>query len=145
MEFSGILLMLLLGLRHGFDPDHIAIIDGISVRLNSTKPLLAKWTGTLFAAGHGSVVTCIAVMIACFSHAWNFPKSVWDMLDWVPGIMLVLVGLLNLRGLTHNKSFKPSGIKTAFIPSKLKRSSHPLAIVFIGMLFPNSRIRCNRK
>ncbi len=32
MELSGILLMLMLGLRHGFDPDHIAIIDGVSVR-----------------------------------------------------------------------------------------------------------------
>lgn len=135
MEFSGILLMLLLGLRHGFDPDHIAIIDGMSVRLNSTKPSLAKWTGTLFAIGHGSVVTSIAVMIACFSHAWNFPTQVWDILDWIPGIMLVLVALMNLRGLIRSKSFKPSGIKTAFIPSKLKRSSHPLAIVFIGALF----------
>jgi high-affinity nickel-transport protein len=51
MELSGILLMFMLGLRHGFDPDHIAIIDGVSVRYAATKPLLAKWTGTLFAAG----------------------------------------------------------------------------------------------
>jgi high-affinity nickel-transport protein len=48
--------MFMLGLRHGFDPDHIAIIDGVSVRYAATKPLLAKWTGTLFAAGHGTVV-----------------------------------------------------------------------------------------
>jgi len=135
MEISGVLLLFLLGLRHGFDPDHIAIIDGLSVRLNAQKPTLAKWTGTLFAAGHSSVVTCIIVMIACFSHTWNFSKTAWDILDWIPGIMLVLVGLMNLRGLTRDKSFRPAGLKMGFIPSKLKRSSNPLAIILIGILF----------
>ena len=27
---SGLLLMLVLGLRHGLDPDHIACIDGLT-------------------------------------------------------------------------------------------------------------------
>jgi high-affinity nickel permease len=38
MEPAGLLLMLMLGLRHGFDPDHIAIIDGVAVRYTATKP-----------------------------------------------------------------------------------------------------------
>lgn len=135
MELSGILLMLMLGLRHGFDPDHIAIIDGVSVRYATTKPLLAKWTGTLFAAGHGLVVTCIAVMISRFSHSWNFPQSVWNILDWVPGLLLILVGFLNLRMLTAKKKYSPKGWKMFFLPAKLKNSSHPLAIVLIGILF----------
>ena len=97
MELSGLLLMLMLGLRHGFDPDHIAIIDGVSVRYSATKPLLAKWTGTLFALGHGAVVTCIAVMISRLSHSWNFPQAVWNVVDWVPGLLLILVGVLNFR------------------------------------------------
>jgi high-affinity nickel-transport protein len=135
MEISGFLLLFLLGLRHGFDPDHIAIIDGMSVRFNATRPELAKWTGTLFAAGHGSVVTCIAIMISCVSHAWNFPKIVWDILDWLPGIMLILVGILNMRMLMRKDTYRPAGIKSAFIPSRLKNSSNPLAIVLIGILF----------
>src|SRR5471030_2385351 len=128
MEISGMFLLLLLGLRHGFDPDHIAIIDGVSVRFNTTKPALAKWTGTLFAAGHGSVVTCIAIMISRVSHAWSFPKTVWEILDWLPGIMLILVELLNLRMLTRKKKYHPAGIRSAFIPARLKNSSNPLAI-----------------
>lgn len=135
MEFSGILLMLMLGLRHGIDPDHIAIIDGVSIRYATTKPLLAKWTGTLFAIGHGTVVTCIAVMISRFSHSWNLPQYVWNILDWVPGILLLLVGYLNLRMLQSKKKYSPTGWKMFFLPAKLKNSSHPLAIVLIGILF----------
>ena len=127
--------MLMLGLRHGFDPDHIAIIDGVSVRYPTTKPLLAKWTGTLFATGHGLVITCIAVMISRFSHSWNFPQSVWNILDWVPGLLLLLVGFLNLRMLKAKKKYSPKGWKMFFLPAKLKNSSHPLAIVLIGILF----------
>jgi high-affinity nickel-transport protein len=127
--------MFMLGLRHGFDPDHIAIIDGVSVRYAATKPLLAKWTGTLFAAGHGTVVTCIAVMISRFSHSLNFPAAVWNVLDWVPGLLLLLVGFLNLRRLTAKTTYKPHGLKNYLLPARLKNSSHPLAIVLIGMLF----------
>jgi high-affinity nickel-transport protein len=135
MEFSGILLMLILGLRHGFDPDHIAIIDGVSVRYATTKPLLAKYTGTLFAIGHGTVVTCIAVMISRFSHSLNFPKGVWDVLDWMPGVLLLLVGFLNLRMLKAKQKYSPKGWKMFFLPAKLKNSSHPFAIVLMGILF----------
>ena len=135
MEVSGIMLMLLLGLRHGFDPDHIAIIDGISVRYAAEKPLLSKWTGTLFALGHGTVVTSIAVMISRFSHAWSFPKTVWDILDWMPGLLLIAVGAMNLRMLKTQTHYHPQGWKMFFIPARLKNSSHPMAIVLIGILF----------
>jgi nickel/cobalt transporter (NiCoT) family protein len=135
MTWSGVLLMFLLGFRHGFDPDHIAIIDGISVRYSNTRPVLARWTGTLFALGHGSVVTVIAVMISRISHAFSFPQIVWDILDWVPGILLILVGLMNLRGLISRQTYHSHGLKTWLLPEKLKNSSHPLSIVLIGVLF----------
>jgi high-affinity nickel-transport protein len=135
MELSGILLMLMLGLRHGFDPDHIAIIDGVSVRYAKKKPMLAKWTGTFFAIGHGAVVTCIAVMISRVSHSWNFPTLVWNLLDWLPGILLIVVGIMNLRMLTGDQTYRPHGLKTFFIPKRLKNSSNPLAIVLIGVMF----------
>ncbi|PZF72702.1 HoxN/HupN/NixA family nickel/cobalt transporter [Taibaiella soli] len=135
MELSGILLMFLLGLRHGFDPDHIAIIDNISVRYSSIKPRLAKWTGTLFATGHGSVVTCIAVMISKVSHSWHFSAATWNILDWIPGLILIGVGMINLRMLLRSKTYRPKGFKMLFLPARLKNSSSPMAIVFTGILF----------
>lgn len=135
MEFSGILLMLILGLRHGIDPDHIAVIDGISVRLSDSRPIVARWTGTLFAVGHGSVVTAIAVMISCFSHSWNFSSNVWGILAWAPGLVLITVGLMNLRMLLKKSGYRPQGLKLLFIPKSLRNSSNPLAIVLIGIVF----------
>jgi high-affinity nickel-transport protein len=88
MEPAGLLLMLMLGLRHGFDPDHIAIIDSVGLRYAETQPAVAKWAGTLFAIGHGTAVTIIAVLISQFSQAFTFPKAVWNILDWLPGILL---------------------------------------------------------
>ena len=135
MEFSGIMLMFLLGLRHGFDPDHIAIIDAMSVRLSDSHKKLAQWTGTLFAIGHGSVVTTIAVMISVYSHAWNFSNDIWKILDWLPGIVLIIVGLMNLRILLKANDYRPRGVKFMFIPKRLKNSSSPFAIILIGILF----------
>jgi high-affinity nickel-transport protein len=127
--------MLLLGLRHGFDPDHIAIIDGVSMRFSSTRPRLASWSGTLFAAGHGAVITLVAVMISLFNHSITLPTQAWAILDWIPGLLLILVGLVNLRSLLWPGVYRPHGIRSHILPPRLRRSSHPLAIVFMGILF----------
>ena len=49
LPIPGLSLMFMLGLRHGFDPDHIAIIDSMAYRALGERPRLAPWTGTLFA------------------------------------------------------------------------------------------------
>lgn len=135
MITSGLLFMLLLGLRHGFDPDHIAIIDGVSMRFSATRPRLASWSGTLFAAGHGAVITLVAVMISLFNHSITLPTQAWKVLDWIPGLLLILVGLVNLRSLLWPGTYKPHGIRSHLLPPALRRSSHPLAIVAMGILF----------
>jgi high-affinity nickel-transport protein len=135
MITSGMLFMLLLGLRHGFDPDHIAIIDGVSMRFSATRPRLASWSGTLFAAGHGAVITLVAVMISMFNHSITLPAIAWKVLDWIPGLLLILVGLVNLHSLRYPGTYRPHGIRSHILPPSLRRSSHPLAIVAMGVLF----------
>ncbi|MHB8167493.1 MAG: HoxN/HupN/NixA family nickel/cobalt transporter, partial [Sulfuricella sp.] len=43
-------LVFVLGLKHGFDPDHLATIDGLT-RFNAAnnKPHLSRWSGLLFS------------------------------------------------------------------------------------------------
>ena len=55
------LVVLMLGIRHGFDPDHLAAIDGLTRYNSSERPVLAKMAGLLFSLGHGLVLSLIHI------------------------------------------------------------------------------------
>jgi len=135
LDFSGIVLMLALGLRHGLDPDHIALIDGLTLRFNETKHPLAKWVGTLFATGHGLVVTVIAVLVSIISKKIEMPNWIFNFAEWVPVILLLFVALLNLKGLLSKNNYKAVGWRLSFLPKSLKNTANPFAVILIGILF----------
>lgn len=54
----------LLGAQHGLDPDHLAAVDGLTRSNSDTRPRLARWSGLLFALGHGLVVMAAAALFA---------------------------------------------------------------------------------
>jgi high-affinity nickel-transport protein len=132
---SGLALMFALGLRHGFDPDHIAMIDSMAYRILPARARLAPWVGTLFALGHGLAVTVIAVALGTFACVFELPVAARVLLDWLPTVLLVLVGTLNLRSLLERHDYRPRGWKVRFVPARLRDSSHPLSILAVGMLF----------
>ena len=50
-------LLLALGFRHGLDPDHIAVVDGMTrLRHNGSAYWKARLTGFQFAAGHSLTI-----------------------------------------------------------------------------------------
>jgi high-affinity nickel-transport protein len=133
---SGFLLMFVLGLRHGLDPDHIACIDGLTWRALDNDKRLAPWVGTLFAIGHGLLVTAIAVGVSTLSHAIPVSDQVVAIFKWVPTLLLFLVGTLNLRQLlSASGNYRPTGWKLRLIPKRLLNHSNPAAILFVGVLF----------
>lgn len=128
--------MLVLGLRHGLDPDHIAVIDGMTLRHYRKRPQLARWAGTLFACGHGLVVTVIAVLVAFFSQSIAIPQWLAAVTEWLPTALLIVVGSINLKSLlrpAHDHSIK--GWRSYFLPKKLRETAHPWGIFLIGILF----------
>lgn len=152
--------MFLLGLRHGLDPDHIACIDGLtwraldapdhsSQRVRETETgqdatgmhqarasKLAPWVGTLFALGHGLLVTVIAVGIHQISRHIHVPEAAVTIFGWIPTLLLLLVGVINLTQLLdRGRNYSPTGWKTKLLPKGLQHASSPLAIVAIGVLF----------
>ena len=136
LSFSGLVLMFVLGLRHGLDPDHIACIDGLTWRALNHDHRHAPWIGTLFAIGHGLLVTAIAVGVSQVTKHIHVPDGVVLVFDWIPTLLLLLVGTLNLRLLLRSSAgYQPTGWKLRLIPARLRNHSSPWAVVAIGVLF----------
>lgn len=139
---SSLLLMFVLGLRHGLDPDHIACIDSLTWRALGQARAYARWVGTLFALGHGLVVTGIAVLLGQVAPTLSLSLSptLVNILDWVPTALLVLVGVLNLRQLLRADGGRaPGGPGPVVVvpPSLLGGAGGGGAwsVVLIGVLF----------
>jgi high-affinity nickel-transport protein len=128
-------LGLLLGLRHGLDPDHVAVIDNLTFRLAGQRSAWAPWVGTLFAVGHSLSVAVVAIGVSL--AAVQFPLPVWmsEAVECLVIGLLILVGVLNLRALRHTASYAPIGFRQGLIPRRLRATSHPAAIVAIGIIF----------
>lgn len=99
--FTGLALTAyILGLRHGFDADHIAAIDNTTRKLlnENKRPLTV---GTWFSLGHSTIVV---IMVAAFIAATEFVKSTYPQLlaigaivgTLVSGVFLIIIGLVNL-------------------------------------------------
>ncbi len=133
---SGLLLMLVLGLRHGLDPDHIACIDGLTWRAMQHGHGHGPWVGTLFAIGHGLLVTVVAVVVSQVGRAFHVPDTFAQLLQWVPTALLLLVAFLNLRQLISSSAQDaPASFKLRMIPPWLRNHAAPWAVVLTGALF----------
>ncbi|WP_041230852.1 nickel transporter [Deinococcus peraridilitoris] len=95
MDFSILALVFALGLRHGLDADHLAIIDGFA-RLRPSR-----WNGVLFALGHGGVVTVLALGVDRLLGEVE--------LDWLSPWLFLLVAGANLYRLLRPAAHTHAG------------------------------------
>lgn len=127
-------LALLLGLRHGLAPDHLAAIDGLTMR---ARPAAAPWMGALFAIGHGAIVLLI-VALADLAADWLRLDSALlgalDTLEWLPGVLLLTLAALNARSLLRPASHGGRAALGARLLAPLTEV-RPLTALGIGMLF----------
>ena len=87
-----------LGLRHGIDWDHIAAItDVTSAQPSRSRSLIM---GTLYAAGHASVV--IALGLLAIWAATKLPEWVDGYMEMLVGITLVTLGIWVFYSLIRN-------------------------------------------
>lgn len=138
-------LVFLLGMRHGFDADHLATIDGLT-RLNQRRGLaLARYCGALFSAGHGLVVMVIAVVVGSASARWVPPEWLDAFGAWVSIAFLLALGLVNLRAVLATPAGQTValvGVKGRLLGSFLGRvlghtaqARSPLGVAAVGALF----------
>jgi high-affinity nickel-transport protein len=69
------------------------------------------------------------------SQQFHVPGPAITTFGWLPTVLLLLVGVLNLRQLRAGTTYSPTGWKLELIPRRLREQSSPLAIVAIGVLF----------
>lgn len=135
--FALSLLVFILGLKHGFDADHLATIDGLT-RFNSrANPRLARYCGALFALGHGAVVIAIALAVSAFARRWQTPEWLELFGAWVSIGFLAALGLLNIHAVLRAEAgqvVRTVGLKGRFLGS-LTRAASPGVVALVGALF----------
>lgn len=131
------LLVFVLGLKHGFDADHLATIDGLT-RFNARKrPGLARYCGVLFSLGHGAVVIAIALAVSILARHWQTPEWLETFGAWVSIAFLFALGLLNIRAVLRaepDEVVRPVGLKGRFL-GRLAQTASPGLIALVGALF----------
>lgn len=98
----------LLGVRHAFDADHIAVIDNTARKLVGERRR-ALSTGFWFSLGHSSVVFALTLLLALGVRSLAGPvadenspllTTLGLVGSLVAGVFLILIGLTNLVALT---------------------------------------------
>jgi ABC-type nickel/cobalt efflux system permease component RcnA len=96
----------LLGMRHATDPDHVIAVSTIVSRERSI--LKAALIGILWGCGHTITIVLVGAGIILFGMA--IPARVDLTMEFSVGLMLILLGVLNLTGAMRwlTQKFSPS-------------------------------------
>jgi nickel/cobalt transporter (NiCoT) family protein len=125
-------LVFTLGLRHGFDPDHLVAIDGMT---RSTK---SRWCGLFFSLGHGVVVTLIGTAVAVAATEWHAPAWLEQTGAVISIGVLLLLGIANLLAVLRTPAghrVALIGLRARCVTERLARASHPAVIASVGAAF----------
>lgn len=130
-------LVFVLGMKHGFDADHLATIDGLTRYNARHNPQLSRLCGVLFSLGHGAVVVCIALTVSTMADKWEVPEWMDALGAWVSILFLASLGLINLSAVLRaqpGEVVQPIGLKGRLF-SRLQHTTKPLLVAAVGAIF----------
>src|SRR5579859_7752704 len=110
---SIIVLGFFLGMRHATDPDHVIAVTTIVSRQRSIRH--AALIGVLWGLGH--TITILVVGSAIILFGVVIPARVGLTMEFSVGLMLILLGILNLSGIMR-------WITETLTPVQLGQHSH---------------------
>lgn len=125
-------LVFMLGVRHGFDPDHLVAIDGL------TRSSRSRWSGLFFSLGHGVVVTLIGLVVAIIATDAQVPAWTQQLGAWISIGVLLVLGIANLLTVLRarpGERVSPVGIRGRWLAGRLGRASHPVLVASVGAAF----------
>ena len=121
-SFVAILVLgFVLGMRHATDPDHVIAVTTIVSKQRGIAR--AGLIGALWGLGHTFTIFLVGAAIILFKVA--IPPRVGLSMELAVGLMLILLGVLNLTGVLRwlQEKFTPSGIAGSL--TDLGDASHP--------------------
>ena len=83
-----------LGMRHATDPDHIIAVTTIVARHRNARG--AALIGAVWGVGHTLTILLVGGGIILFE--WVIPARIGLSMEFSVGLMLILLGIMNLRG-----------------------------------------------
>jgi hypothetical protein len=83
-----------LGMRHATDPDHVIAVSTIVSRQRNIRQ--AGVIGALWGIGHTITIFCVGAAIILFNVV--IPPRIGLTMELAVGLMLILLGILNLTG-----------------------------------------------
>ncbi len=106
---SGLAILVIgffLGMRHATDPDHVIAVSTIVTRERSLSK--AALIGALWGVGHTMTILVVGAAIILFNLV--IPTRVGLSMELAVGLMLILLGILNLTGVTKwlSEKFSPA-------------------------------------
>jgi high-affinity nickel-transport protein len=106
---SGLAILVIgffLGMRHATDPDHVIAVSTIVTRERSLSK--AALIGALWGIGHTLTILVVGAAIILFNLV--IPPRVGLTMELAVGLMLILLGVLNLAGVTKwlSEKFSPA-------------------------------------
>jgi nickel/cobalt transporter (NiCoT) family protein len=125
-------LVFLLGLKHGFDPDHLVAIDGLA------RSSRSRWCGLFFSLGHGAVVTLVALTVALLAADWQAPAWLEPLGVWISVSILLALGMANLAMVFRTgagRAVPLIGLRGRWLAERLGASSHPMVMASVGAGF----------
>ena len=95
-----------LGMRHATDPDHVIAVSTIVSRERSLSK--AALIGALWGLGHTITIVLVGAAIILFNVA--IPTRMGLTMEFAVGLMLIVLGILNLSGITQwlSEKFSPA-------------------------------------
>ena len=105
-----------LGMRHATDPDHVIAVTTIVSRQRSVRS--AALVGVLWGIGHTLTILTVGAAIILFNVI--IPPRLGLTMELAVGIMLIVLGVLNLTGVTR-------WVTERFTPGVAGGHSHPHA------------------
>jgi high-affinity nickel-transport protein len=106
---SGITILVIgffLGMRHATDPDHVIAVSTIVSRERTLSK--AALIGAFWGLGHTITIAVVGTAIILFN--WAIPPRVGLSMEFAVALMLILLGILNLTGVSRwlSEKFSPT-------------------------------------